>query len=156
MDKEIKYCKVIGVGPCLVGSDDRIICKVSEVPAMQQQVEELKRKLAWFEQFACKTCGGAGSVGTPPDDYYDCPDCVQPQEKKERETKALIDKQAEQIELMRKTLINIQGRLYMLDKGAMGMERMHGFQPWSIRDKTIDDITKALEATTTHKRYADF
>lgn len=89
MDKEIKYCKVIGVGPCLVGSDDRIICKVSEVPAMQKQISDLEHKVAWFEKFACKSCGGAGSVGTPPDDYYDCPDCVQPFNKMELDFKLL-------------------------------------------------------------------
>lgn len=43
---------------------------------MQQQVSDLERKVAWLEKFTCKTCGGVGSVGSPPDDYYDCPECV--------------------------------------------------------------------------------
>ena len=57
----------------------------------QELIADLQRKVAWFEKFACKTCGGAGSVGTPPDDYYDCPDCVQPFNKMERDFKLLRD-----------------------------------------------------------------
>lgn len=76
MNKDIKFCNVAGVGPCLVGSDDRIICKVSEVPAMQENITRLEGEIKRYEYFSCKTCGGAGSVGSPPDDYYDCPECV--------------------------------------------------------------------------------
>ena len=27
-------------------------------------------------ELICNACGGTGSVGSPPDDYYDCPECV--------------------------------------------------------------------------------
>jgi len=36
---------------------------------------ELERQQRLNEHFACKTCGGIGVVGSPPDDYYDCPKC---------------------------------------------------------------------------------
>lgn len=74
---------------------------INSYDSNQELIADLQRKVAWFEQFACKTCGGAGSVGMPPDDYYDCPECVQPHSKKERETKELIAKLQAEIELLR-------------------------------------------------------
>lgn len=80
-------CPAIGEG---------VLTAINSYDSNQELIADLQRKVAWFEKFACKTCGGAGSVGTPPDDYYDCPDCVQPFNKMERDFK-----------LLRKELTNI-------------------------------------------------
>lgn len=37
--------------------------------------------LAALREHVCSTCGGVGSVGSPPDDYQDCPECVAPIQK---------------------------------------------------------------------------
>lgn len=37
--------------------------------------EALERQIKLNEHFACETCGGTGVVGSPPDDYFDCPEC---------------------------------------------------------------------------------
>lgn len=44
-------------------------------------VQNLEAELARFHKLIehgllCGTCNGIGQVGSPPDDYYDCPDCI--------------------------------------------------------------------------------
>jgi hypothetical protein len=56
--------------------------------AQQERITKLEADLKRYEHFTCKTCGGAGSVGNAPDDYYDCPECVQPFNEIERKLKA--------------------------------------------------------------------
>lgn len=37
-----------------------------------QDAETIKK----LEKCVCQTCGGSGTLGNPPDDYYNCPDCT--------------------------------------------------------------------------------
>lgn len=100
----------------------------------QQQISDLEHKVAWFETFACKACGGAGSVGTPPDDYYDCPQCVQPLNKMERDLK-----------LLREALSGmVKGYCDLVNSGDSGR--------WDPeKDKEVIESRKALAATNPDK-----
>ena len=57
---------------------DEIARLQSELEAVKAERDSLKRDLEHYERFACKTCGGSGYVGSPPDDYYSCPECNVP------------------------------------------------------------------------------
>lgn len=40
------------------------------------RAENAESDFSAFRHRMCPICGGAGSVGNAPDDYYDCPECV--------------------------------------------------------------------------------
>jgi rubrerythrin len=59
----------------------------------KKENEQLKARVAELEfieirynglikaGLVCEKCGGAGFVGSPPDDYYDCPECKRANDK---------------------------------------------------------------------------
>lgn len=51
------------------------------------------------------------------------------------------------IELLRDELKKVLHNLELLDEDALGQDRMHNTQPWSIRDERIHNISNLLAAT---------
>ena len=44
---------------------------------LRAEIDELKDDNSRLRARLCEMCGGDGCVGSPPDDYYDCPKCVE-------------------------------------------------------------------------------
>lgn len=68
---------------------EEITRSYKELKAVKAERDALKRDLEHYERFACKTCGGSGYVGSPPDDYYSCPECNVPIQEMADELKKL-------------------------------------------------------------------
>lgn len=62
-----------------------------ELDAMTAHCAELKKENDAHHKLRkhlCSTCGGAGFVGNAPDDYYDCPECLDRNNKHDIKVKA--------------------------------------------------------------------
>lgn len=67
---------------------------ISEFQAIDLAVSSFdanQEHIAKLESMLCSTCGGIGCIGTPPDNYQDCSECVGPIQKLSDDNKRLRD-----------------------------------------------------------------
>ena len=80
MDLDSVRCEEIDIlKQELEAANEREVLINKKLVIAEQELEaanaDLSRQVKLNEHFACNMCGGIGVVGSPPDDYYDCPEC---------------------------------------------------------------------------------